>query len=227
VSDVTEHEHEPIRGLPGFLPAGEELLWQGAPSWKALARRAFHTRKLAAYFGVLLLWRGISAWSANQSVQEAVVAVLWLLPLAIAAVGIMGLLAWLVSRTTVYSITSQRVVLRIGVVLSITFNIPYRVIESAGLRVYADGTGDIPLTMIGADRIAYLNLWPHARPWRIARPEPMLRAIPDAARIGEILSAALAAAVGGAARPVRNANPGTMAPAVKSRRPESLVSATR
>ena len=229
MSDVSEHEHEPIHGLPGLLPAGEELLWQGAPSWKALARRAFHTRKLAAYFGVLLLWRGISAWSANQSVQEAVVAVLWLLPLAMAAVGIMGLLAWLVSRTTVYTVTSQRVVLRIGVVLSITFNIPYRVIESAGLRVYADGTGDIPLTMIGADRIAYLNLWPHARPWRIARPEPMLRTIPDAARVGEILSGALATAVGGTARPLRSVIPATPGPAAKSPRAKSrpLVSATR
>ena len=27
------------------------------------------------------------------------------------------------------------------------------------------------------DRIAYLSLWPHVRPWRLARPEPMLRCI--------------------------------------------------
>jgi len=95
--------------------------------------------------------------------------------------------------------------------------------------VYADGTGDIPLTMIGADRIAYLNLWPHARPWRIARPEPMLRAIPDAARVGEILSGALATAVGGTARPLRSVIPATPGPAAKSPRAKSrpLVSATR
>jgi hypothetical protein len=36
-------------------------------------------------------------------------------------------------------------------------------------------------------------LWPHARPWRMARAEPSLRAIPDAAHAGQILGRALAA----------------------------------
>ena len=95
-----------------------------------------------------------------------------------------------------YTITNRRVVMRIGVVLEITVNFPFRVIESAGLRVYPDGTGDIPLLLAGEDRIAYVHLWPHARPWRAARPEPMLRGVPDAAHAADVLSRALAAFAG-------------------------------
>jgi hypothetical protein len=84
--------------------------------------------------------------------------------------------------------------MRIGIVLTVTFNIPFRNIESAGLKVYADGTGDIPLALSADSKIAFVHLWPHARPWRAARPEPMLRDVPDAARVAAIVSQALATA---------------------------------
>ena len=56
--------------------------------------------------------------------------------------------------------------------------------------------------MTEGDKVAYLLLWPHARPWRLSKPEPMLRAVPDAARVAAILARALAAA---ASQPVRAA----------------------
>ncbi|MFT6571624.1 MAG: hypothetical protein ACJAWY_003349, partial [Sphingomonas echinoides] len=28
---MTEHDYEPIPGLPGLLPKDERILWQGAP----------------------------------------------------------------------------------------------------------------------------------------------------------------------------------------------------
>jgi hypothetical protein len=62
------------------------------------------------------------------------------------------------------------------------------------LRAYADGSGDIPLTITGDQRVAYLMLWPYVRPWRAARAEPMLRAINDAEEVSEILSRAVVAA---------------------------------
>ncbi len=40
-------------GLPGQLPPGETILWQGAPHWRALARDAFHVRGVAVYFALL------------------------------------------------------------------------------------------------------------------------------------------------------------------------------
>jgi Bacterial PH domain len=181
-----------IDGISEPLPAGEWLLWQGAPEWRATARRVFHARKLALYFAVLLAWRGASALADGAAVAPALAAALWLLPFVLCALGLAGLFAWLVSRTTVYAITSERVVMRIGIVLSVTFNIPFSAIESAGLRVYGAGAGDIVLSLTGAYRIAYLHLWPHVRPWRIALPEPMLRGVMDAPMVAKILSQALA-----------------------------------
>ena len=58
---MTEYENEPIRGLPGLLPAGEEILWQGAPAWQSLARSAFRTRLVAGYFLLLAAWALASA----------------------------------------------------------------------------------------------------------------------------------------------------------------------
>lgn len=196
---AAEHEFEAQHGLPETLPAGERILWQGSPHWRSLAVGAFHLRKLAIYFAVLLLLRMTFAMTDGASLADAVLSAGILLPLAIFALGIVTLLAWMSARTAVYTITNKRVVMRIGVVLSVTFNLPFARIESAALKLFADGTGDLPLVLAGRDRIAYLHMWPHARPWRIARPEPMLRSVPDAARVADLLSAAMGAANGGVA----------------------------
>jgi len=191
-------------GLPGPLPQGELLLWQGRPDWRSLARRAFHVRKVAAYFAFLLAWSAIDATYDGAPALAALEGALRLLPLAAAGLALLGLLAWLSARNAVYTITSRRVVLRIGIALPITLNIPFRIVAGAALRRHADGTGDIPLTLAGDDRAAFLVLWPHVRPWRVARPEPMLRAVPDAEAVARLLAAALGQAAGGevaAARP--------------------------
>lgn len=198
-----EHEFEAAPGLPEPLPKNERLLWQGSPDWRALAVRAFHVRKLIVYFTVILLLRGASVFSDGGSFADTAIAVLWLSPLAVIAVGIAVSLAQLSARTAVYTITDRRVVMRIGIVLTVTFNLPYRSIQNADLRLdKSDGTGDIALQLKAPDRIAYLHLWPHARPWRMARPEPMLRGLSDAAAVAKILSGAWSQATGLAAQPV-------------------------
>lgn len=195
----SEHEFEAAHGLPEALPAGEEILWQGAPDWKSLARSAFHVNKISVYFAVILALRAGAVIFDGGSAVHALQAALWLTPLAVLAIALLVMIAWFTARTAVYTITSKRVVMRIGVVLSVTFNLPFRMIEAAGLRAYADGTGDVPLKLAGEDHISYLHLWPHARPWRVTRTEPMLRAVPDVAKVGAILAQAIAAGTGGKA----------------------------
>jgi Bacterial PH domain len=191
-----EHEFEAEPGLPEPLPRDERVLWQGSPDWRVMAREAMHTRMLGIYFGVLLAWRGATVLGNGGSPLDAAEAILWLLPLAVAAIALLSLIAWLIARTSVYTVTDKRVVMRIGVVLSITFNLPYSQIESAGLRTNADGSGDLSLALAGADRIAYAHLWPHARPWHVKRTQPMLRALADVRGVASILSAALADSAG-------------------------------
>ena len=50
---MTEHEVEPIPGLPGQLPPGERILWQGSPDRRVLARTAFRIPLVIGYFGAL------------------------------------------------------------------------------------------------------------------------------------------------------------------------------
>ena len=208
-----EHEFEPQYGLPERLPAGETILWQGTPDFVTLAGRVFHIQKLALYFAVLmasmvvpLLWQG-------AGVMAALVSLKWLGPLAVLGLGSVALLAWMTARTSVYTLTDKRVVMRVGIVLTVTFNLPLKSLSGAALRRHQDGFGDITLTLSGRDRIAWLQLWPSVRPWRFNRPEPMLRGVADAERVAEQLSLAWAAATGGATASPTMAAQGATLPA--------------
>lgn len=187
-----EHEFEASHGLPAALPKGEHILWQGSPDFASLAHHAFHVPTLAAYFAVLLILRGSLVISDGLGLAAALSSVAVLFPLAVLAIGLVTLLAWLTARSAVYTLTNRRLVMRIGIVLNITFNLPLSVVSSAGLKIFKDGTGDIPLVLSGEDNIAYPHLWPHARPWQIKRTQPMLRCVPHAARVGALLVEAVA-----------------------------------
>ena len=190
----TRGEREPLRGLPGPLPEGEEILWQGAPAWMSLARRAFHLRALTAYVLLLGVWYAVSRSLSGHPAEAAALAGLWVAVAGGAALGFLALFAWLTSWVTTYTITTRRVVMQVGIAMTFTVNIPFSIIGSASLRRNADGTGDIPLSLVGEQRALYAVLWPHARPRRFMKPEPMLRAIPDAIRVADLLARALAAA---------------------------------
>lgn len=190
-------EIKPVRGLPEALPPGERILWQGSPDWRALAVRALHVRKVAIYFALLAAWTAAAALLVDgRTPSTAIASAAGVLPMAAAALGLLTLYAWLVGRTTVYTVTDRRVALRFGIALPLSVNVPYRIVAAAGLKLDRDGTGDIPLQLTGRDKLAFLALWPHARPWRVSKPEPMLRAVPNAAAVAGLLADALSAAAG-------------------------------
>ena len=190
-----DFDFEPVRGLPEVLPAGESLLWQGAPEWRQIALHALHVDWVAGYFGCLFLWRLSANMSEGQTFVAAVGLASWMLLLGAAAIGILCVLAWLMGRTTVYSITTKRVVLRFGVALPLTINLPFSKIRQAHLRMHGRSSGDLPLQLVSGGRISYLALWPHCRAWRLAEPEPMLRCVRDAEAVAGILARGLAATV--------------------------------
>lgn len=201
---MMEHEIEPIRGLPGHLPAGEAIVWQGAPEWRSLARRAFGTRLVAAYFGILALWALASVSNGRWLGVEMT------LGLGAVALGLLHAVAWASARSTVYTLTNRRVVLRIGIAVPKCINLPLAMVEAVDLACHPDGTGDIALRLAGSAKLGIAALWPHARPWMILRPQPMLRGIADAATVAALVSrACLAVNPDGriTAAPVAPANP--------------------
>lgn len=192
-SSIFEHEGEPVPGLPEALPAGEHILWQGAPRWGGIARRALHLRGMAFYFALLGLLRGTAMAADGAALGDALLGGALMLVVGAVPIGLLAGFAMLSARTSLYTITNRRVVLRIGVALPMTINLPFALIEHAGLAQHADGTGDITVTLARPHRIAWLAVWPHTRSFRVARPEPTLRALADAGQAAQILARALAA----------------------------------
>jgi hypothetical protein len=187
VSDV---ELEDIPGLPGKLPAGEFVMWQGRPEWKALA---FNTFKLPWVGAWLLAFVGLRVVSGLQRGEgaEALVAGGLTFALSAAGIGILALLAWGYSRATVYTITSRRVVLRIGVAIPLTINLPFKKLAAADLRTRSLGTGDVVLTLAKGERLAWLYLWPHVKALSFSAPSPSLLSVKEPSRVADTLREAV------------------------------------
>ncbi len=175
---MSEYDHEPVRGLPGELPESEHIIWQGAPDWKQLAGSALHIRLAGVYFGALAIMAVMQGSFGYAAVMTGLGAVV---------IGLFSFFAWGVGRTTVYTLTNRRIVLRIGVALNKCINLPLTEIESANLKKLPSGHGNVVLALKGMPRLGYWMLWPHARSLRIIRPQPMLRAIPEATQVAEKL----------------------------------------
>ena len=182
-----EHELDAVPGLPEPLPAGEHILWQGSPDWRRLAIEAFHVKRLTVYFTAMVGLQALLSWRAADGLAANLSPLLVSAWLALIAIGLLTLMAWLSARTTIYTLTNKRVVMRIGIVLTVSFNLPLRWLAAAHLKANDDGSGDIALELKGADRIGYIHLWPHARPWQVSKPQPSLRCLPNGVAVGEAL----------------------------------------
>ena len=177
---------EPIPGLPERPPEGEEILWQGRPAVWALAREAFKLYWIAGYFVLLVLWRAATGYGAG-GMGTAIAVALPHIALGVLVCGVVLLLAFVQARASIYTITTARVVMRIGAALSVTFNFPFSQIGTATLDLRKSGTGTIALETLGKTKISYLIAWPNARPWYFSKTQPALRCIPDAERVARLL----------------------------------------
>lgn len=181
-----DFEHSP--GIPAPLPAGEQILWQGKPDAATLAREAFKIRWITGYMLVLAFWQAASGF-ADGGAGLAMARLIPYLALALAAYGVVYLMAWMQARAAIYTITSARVILRVGAALPITYTLPFTCIETASLATEGvKGTGTLALQTKGNMRLSYGVLWPHVRPWHFRQPQPALRAIPDAAQAARIFA---------------------------------------
>ena len=210
-----DFDFEPVRGLPQLLPRNERMLWQGAPRWQDLAVHAFHARKVIWYFIGLAALAAALRLAEGQPAVDATRPFLWLIPMGLVAAALLTGLACLSARTTVYTITSKRLVMRVGMALPVTINLPFAKIDGAAVRLFANGSGDVPLKVTAKERVAYLLLWPHARPFQFSHPQPCLRCVARADEVASLLAAALAGtAVGPMSQEASNERTGPSSQAV-------------
>lgn len=185
MSETPEHGREPIPGLPGYLPEGEKILWQGKPTVLDFAIRTLHLRKVAIYFALLLGWRVLEQGIAGGHLQ--------FVALSLAGLGLLSLLAWLMVRSTLYTITNRRLVLRFGIAMPISINLPFARIQTLATRRAGASATDISIGIRQnpLQRLSYVVMWPHAQPWRLGNVQPMMRCLNDGTAVAEILRKAL------------------------------------
>ncbi|MDJ0979618.1 MAG: photosynthetic complex putative assembly protein PuhB [Erythrobacter sp.] len=179
---ISEADGPSAHGDPMGTPAlDERVLWKGRPSVPVLTRTAFHLASFALYMAAMVL---LALFFGNT--DSAVF---------LAGMGLFGglviqLMAWRSARSTLYILTDARLILRIGMAVETRINIPLKHIEAAHLNMRGREHGDIAVELGGERLLGYFLMWPHVRPWRFARPQPMLRAVPDAQSVAQILAEA-------------------------------------
>lgn len=157
----------------------ERLLWRGRPNVALLARGAFRTYWVAFYFAVLV----VVCLATDRPGTAAIMA-----GGAVATLAILYFLAWLSARSTLYILTDVRLIMRIGMAIETRINVPLKQVTAAHLRDSGKGYGDIALELSGDRLLGVVLLWPHVRPWHFNRPQPMLRGIPDVARVAQLMA---------------------------------------
>jgi hypothetical protein len=181
-----------IRGVAHALPPGERLLWQGAPDPGLVARHVFHRWLVIGYFALVIGWWAYSAWGTVE--MDAFLPMLGMrLGLAAIVIGTVEFLARTVAKTTVYAITSKRLVLKIGMVLPMSINVPFTVLLNAAVGRFRDGSGQIALTLLPGNRLAYVALWPHCKVFKLTQPQPVLRGVSDPEAVATVLRDAVMA----------------------------------
>ena len=169
---TTEYENEPIKGLPGFLPKDESIVWQGSPDWRSMARGVFHTRLVTAWFVFVAMGAFIAG---GTGLKGAAITLL----VAMLGLGVLAALAYFQARTTVYTLTEKRLVMRFGIALPKCVNLPLKLVASADQKPAGTGHVDVVVAPLGRFPLGWLQMWPHVRPWKVAEPQPMLRGVPE------------------------------------------------
>ncbi|MEM6773884.1 MAG: photosynthetic complex putative assembly protein PuhB [Pseudomonadota bacterium] len=188
--DYDDYDMEPVEGLPEKLPSGERLLWQGAPNARLMARRIFHTRALTLYFALLIFGHGVFSAHDGTSLAEIASSAVWMLALAATALAILYGLAIGYAKATVYTVTTDRIVIRFGLAIPLVINIPMRHVHAADMRTYDDGSGDIMLRVARHKAVSYVVLWPNVRPWSMLRAEPALRCLVNVEQAARAIASA-------------------------------------
>ena len=182
---ISEADGPSAHGDPMGTPArSERVLSKGRPSLPVLTRTAFHMGSYAAYFAVLIVLALVFGNTAGA---------VFLVGAGLFGALVIQMIAWRSAKSTLYIITDVRLIMRIGMAVETRINIPLKHVRAAHLNMRGRDHGDIALELGGERLLGYMLMWPHARPWHFARPQPMLRSVPDAQAVAAILAEACAA----------------------------------
>jgi Bacterial PH domain len=190
MSEIVEHVGPD--GEVSRLPAGEQVLWSGAPDQRSLARYFLRERWFLAF---VVLSFSLGAAEALQYADGAGARVLGVATLsaimALIAIVSIRVLAWQIARSSKYVITNRRMYFNIGIVMRADANIPFSDVDGVDLRRRSNGSGDLMITLTGSQEIPWLLLFPHMT-WRGSRRgRPTFRALRDSQAASDAVVEAL------------------------------------
>ncbi|HYW50342.1 MAG TPA: photosynthetic complex putative assembly protein PuhB [Gemmatimonadaceae bacterium] len=187
-------EHVGPDGEVSRLPAGERVLWSGAPDRRSLARYFLRERWVLGFVAASFAIGVADALRYGDGVIPRVVGVATLSAvLAAVAVVSIRLFAWRLAKSSQYVITNRRVYFNIGIVLRADANIPYSSVEGVDLLRRSDGSADLMISLTGTQEIPWLLLFPHMT-WRGSkRGRPTFRALHDSQQAADAVVGALRA----------------------------------
>ena len=162
---ATERIEAPAGG-PGRGPMGGGMVGQKAMSFGPSARRL------------------VGRMRPERALASLVVALV-----VVSVLLILGL-SYAMSRAAVFTITSERVVMRFGAAIRKYVNVPYSKMTGAQLKRKGLRVGDISMQLEGKEP-AYLHLWPFVRPFKYSKPQPMMRGIKEPEEVAQILARAV------------------------------------
>lgn len=183
-----EHDAEPVPGLPGRLPDGEYIVWQGKPDTNIVMTRLLRARWIAGYFALAAAW-SLAVGINNQDVAWQLLGrISFIAVAALIVFALMWLYARAVAKTSLYTITNKRLVMRIGIALSASFNLPFKQIAGADFRQGADHAGDLALTLRPGHGLSGSVFFPHQRGGLWRKLSPQLICLEDIKAVADILA---------------------------------------
>jgi Bacterial PH domain len=170
-------EHVGPDGEVSRLPAGERVLWRGAPDRRSLARYFFRERWVLGFVLLTFLLQALDVSRRDFPMQRLLGVAILNGVLALIALASIRFFAARLEKTSGYVITDRRVYFNIGVVLRADANVPYAEVDGVDLRRRSDGSGDLMISLAGSKEIPWLLLFPHLT-WRGSRKgRPTFRAL--------------------------------------------------
>jgi hypothetical protein len=116
-------------------------------------------------------WPGwlATAWYDGRPAGEALVVLSSSALASLVCLALVTTVAWGYARSTIYSLTNRRLIIRHGLAMPITINVPFAQVDAAAMTRHANsGTGTICLQIAGR------------QPFRLVQPvaEPAAMALP-------------------------------------------------
>ena len=137
------------------------------------------------YFGLLIAGHTVYRLMEGVSAAQVMGTLAWQAGLAATVLVLLTWLARAYAKSILYTLTSERLVIRSGVALPMMANIPIEQITAADMRVYRDGTGDILLKPVADRKLYWVLLWPNVSAWYSRPVRPLLRGLEDPQRAAD------------------------------------------